>query len=77
MTFRYQPGDPVEKFTGDYVASGEVRAAFLTKAGKARYVVEHTWPGGTGGFLHIYSEANLRPNGEPELAILINAAPSP
>jgi hypothetical protein len=49
-------GDIVEKFTGDYQLPGEVRAVFITKRGKVRYVVEHDC-----GILHIYSEANLRP----------------
>lgn len=48
-------GDLVEKHTGDYQLTGEVRAVFVTKAGKIRYVVEHE-----PGFLHIYSEQNLR-----------------
>lgn len=53
---RYHVGDQVEKFTGDYQLNGEVRAVLTTKAGKLRYVVEHD-----PGFLHIYSDANLRP----------------
>lgn len=53
----WRPGDQVEKYTGDYQLSGEVRATFTTKAGKRRYVVEHA-----PGFLHIYSDANLRPS---------------
>jgi hypothetical protein len=48
-------GDKVLKYTGDYQLEGEVRAVFTTKAGKVRYVVEHH-----PGFLHIYSEANLK-----------------
>lgn len=48
-------GDKVLKYTGDYQLAGEVRAVFTTRAGKTRYVVEHD-----PGFLHIYSEANLR-----------------
>lgn len=56
----YAIGDQVEKFTGDYVLVGEVRMIGTTKAGKVRYVVEHP-----GGFLHIYSEANLRPAPPP------------
>lgn len=48
-------GDQVRKVTGDYHLNGEVRAVFKTKAGKVRYVVEHP-----PGFLHIYSEANLK-----------------
>lgn len=48
-------GDQVVKHTGDYQLAGEVRARFMTKAGKVRYVVEHE-----PGFLHIYGEHNLR-----------------
>lgn len=55
MTERYEVGDKVLKYTGDYKLVGEVRAFFLTKAGKLRYVVEHE-----PGFLHIYSPANLK-----------------
>jgi hypothetical protein len=52
---KFNVGDPVEKYTGDYQLKGEVRAVFTTSAGKVRYVVEHK-----PGFLHIYSDANLR-----------------
>jgi hypothetical protein len=52
---RFTIGDRVEKFTGDYQLSGEVRAVFMTTRGKVRYVVEHDC-----GILHIYSETNLR-----------------
>lgn len=48
-------GDRVEKFTGDYQLSGEVRCSFTTRAGKVRLVVEHD-----PGFLHIYGPQNLR-----------------
>ena len=48
-------GDRVEKFTGDYQLTGEVRSVFTTKAGKTRYVVEHE-----PGFLHIYGPSNIR-----------------
>ena len=48
-------GDRVEKFTGDYQLTGEVRSVFTTKAGKTRYVVEHD-----PGFLHIYGPTNIR-----------------
>jgi hypothetical protein len=51
----FEIGDRVEKYTGDYQLIGEVRAVFATKRGKIRYVVEHD-----PGFLHIYSESNLR-----------------
>jgi hypothetical protein len=51
----FEVGNRVEKWTGDYQLSGEVRAVFTTRSGKVRYVVEHE-----PGFLHIYSAANLR-----------------
>lgn len=55
---KYRVGDRVRKVTGDYTATGEVRAVFLTTNNKIRVVVSHTAEGG-GAFLHIYSEANL------------------
>lgn len=57
----YAIGERVDKYTGDYQLAGEVRAVFMTKAGKVRYVVEHD-----PGFLHIYGDANLRPSPEGE-----------
>jgi len=48
-------GDRVFKHSGDYQLYGEIRSIFTTKVGKTRYVVEHD-----GGFLHIYSDANIR-----------------
>jgi hypothetical protein len=54
-TALFRVGDAVEKFTGDYHLVGEVRAVFVTRAGKVRYVVEHM-----PGFLHIYAANNLR-----------------
>lgn len=49
-------GVRVLKYTGDYQLKGEIRAVFTTKAGRVRYVVEHE-----PGFLHIYSENNIKP----------------
>ncbi|WP_321385717.1 hypothetical protein [Rhizobium sp.] len=60
----FQIGQPVEKFTGDYIAKGEVRGIFAMKGGAIRYVVEHQAEGG-GSFCHIYSEKNLRPSEAP------------
>lgn len=54
-TMLFDVGQKVLKYTGDYTLPGEVRARFTTKAGNVRYVVEHE-----PGFLHIYSEHNLR-----------------
>ena len=51
----FEIGDKVLKYTGDYQLEGEVRSVFTTSTGKTRYVVEHK-----PGFLHIYSESNLK-----------------
>lgn len=53
--YKYQIRDRVEKYTGDYQLEGIVVGHVVTTKGKKRYVVEHT-----PGFLHIYSEENLR-----------------
>jgi len=55
MSMAFDVGDEVEKYTGDYQLAGVVVAKFCTTAGKLRFVVEHI-----PGFLHIYSENNLR-----------------
>ena len=51
----YNIGDQVEKYTGDYQLKGEIRAVFTNKKNQIRFVVEHE-----PGFLHIYSEKNIR-----------------
>lgn len=56
-------GDQVRKVTGDYHLDGEVRATFVTRAGKVRYVVEHPVANSPGGILHIYSRMNLQKRG--------------
>jgi len=57
MQFPYAVGDRVVKTSGDYSLSGEVRAAFTTKAGKVRFVVDHGPV--APGLLHIYGPTNL------------------
>lgn len=62
-------GTPVAKHTG-YGFPGEVRAAFRTREGKLRYVVEATGPG-YDGMLHIFSPEQIivqqgREHGERE-----------
>lgn len=53
-------GDEVEKVTGDYRATGEVRAVFtIFDGGPARYVVRHEANRG-GFFCHIYNGDQLR-----------------
>jgi hypothetical protein len=56
---KFNIGDPVYKFTGDYQIFGEVRGVFTMAGGAVRYAVEHKAEGG-GSFLHVYSEANLQ-----------------
>ncbi|MGN6769770.1 MAG: hypothetical protein ACTHJQ_07995 [Rhizobiaceae bacterium] len=53
----FKIGDPVIKHTG-YPFPGEVRAVFMTVAGKLRYVVEATGPD-YAGMLHIFSPEQL------------------
>lgn len=67
----FRIGQPVEKFTGDYTAKGEVRGIFAMKSGPVRYVVEHQAEGG-GSFCHIYSEKNLRPQQPHRIVVNIS-----
>ena len=60
MSERFKVGDAVEKFTGDYTGPGFVRDVIMLPSGKIRYLVGHRISGGSGEFLHIYSENNLR-----------------
>lgn len=52
--FAFAVGDWVEKTTG-YHFCGFVVAAFETRRGEVRYVVEHEW-----GWLMIFAEHQLR-----------------
>lgn len=61
INFAFQVGHHVRKNKG-YQFDGEIRAAFTTKAGEIRYVVQliSETPGGNGdGMLHIYNEQQL------------------
>lgn len=57
---KFAEGDHVYKWTGDYTGPGIVRSVGQNGKGQWRYVVGHTVQGGTGEFLHIYAEGNLR-----------------
>lgn len=57
MSEEYRVGDRVEKHSGTYTTFGEVRAAYVTKAGAVRYVVEVE----PQGFQMIWSAKELRP----------------
>ena len=55
LFFKFNVGDRVVKYKGDYTAAGEVRAVYTTKAGKARYVVEYD----ALPLQHIHSDKDL------------------
>ncbi len=55
--FKFQVGDQVVKIRG-YHFEGEVVAAYHTRNGDARYVVECTVPG-AAGMQHIYNGSQL------------------
>jgi len=55
LFFKFNIGDRVVKFKGDYTAAGEVRCAYTTKSGKARYVVEYD----ALPLQHIHSDKDL------------------
>jgi hypothetical protein len=57
---KFQIGDAVFKWTGDYTGPGIVRGVCVFPNGKVRYLVGHKIEGGEGEFLHIYAEGNLR-----------------
>jgi hypothetical protein len=57
---KFKIGDSVYKWTGDYTGPGVVRGISTLPSGKIRYLVGHKIEGGTGEFLHIYAEGNLR-----------------
>jgi hypothetical protein len=60
MTLKFEVGDRVEKWTGDYTGPGIVRGICRIGNDKVRYLVGHQIAGGTGEFLHIYAVGNLR-----------------
>jgi len=60
MKQRFEIGQWVFKWTGDYTGPGIVRGVSVFPNGKIRYLVGHTIQGGEGEFLHIYAAGNLR-----------------
>ena len=58
---KFNVGDRVFKWTGDYTGPGVVRGYSFLPSGKLRYLVGHEIVGGTGEFLHVYASGNLRP----------------
>lgn len=64
---KFKPGDKVRKVNGSYQATGEVKAAFLSDDGSARYVFRFDAP---AGMLHIFSDANLAPAEPAEPVVL-------
>lgn len=57
---KFQVGETVFKCTGDYTGPGIVRGISVLGNGKVRYLVGHKIEGGSGEFLHVYAEGNLR-----------------
>ena len=57
---KFKIGELVYKHTGDYGGPGRVRGICVLENGKLRYLVGHRIEGGSGEFLHIYAEGNLR-----------------
>lgn len=55
LFFKFEVGDRVVKYKGDYTAAGEVRCTYTTKSGKARYVVEYD----ALPLQHIHSEKDI------------------
>ena len=57
---KFKIGQLVEKWTADYTGPGRIRGISSLENGKIRYLVGHRIEGGTGEFLHVYAEGNLR-----------------
>ena len=60
MTPKYELGQTVFKWTGDYTGPGVVRGHAVNNKNQVRYLVGHKVEGGKGEFLHVYAEGNLR-----------------
>ena len=60
MTLKFEIGQHVYKWTGDYRGPGIVRGIAGLEGGKWRYLVGHRLAGGVGELLHVYAEGNLR-----------------
>jgi hypothetical protein len=57
---KFEIGQTVYKWTGDYNGPGVVRGISALADGKLRYLVGHRIEGGKGEFLHVYAAGNLR-----------------
>ena len=57
---KFEVGQLVYKWTGDYGGPGRVRGIATLPDGKVRYLVGHRIEGGRGEFLHVYAAGNLR-----------------
>jgi hypothetical protein len=60
MEPKFGIGQRVFKWTGDYTGPGIVRGIAFNGKGQPRYMVGHQIEAGTGEFLHVYAEGNLR-----------------
>lgn len=60
MRPKYEVGQTVTKWTGNYGGPGIVRGIANDTNQPLRYLVGHTIEGGFGEFYHVYAEGNLR-----------------
>ena len=53
QTPKFEIGQLVYKWTGDYTGPGRVRGIAFNQHGAVRYLVGHRVEGGSGEFLHV------------------------
>jgi hypothetical protein len=66
QTPKFEIGQLVYKWTGDYGGPGRVRGITVLPDGKLRYLVGHRIEGGKGEFLHVYAAGNLRESNDDD-----------